>query len=455
MSTSSTVSKKQQLSYKDITPQQQRSIDALYRGNTLLVAQKGHGKTVVGQTAAQELIDAGELKRVLIVAPLKVAQLSWRTEHEGWEHLEEVGMAVGNAGERLGAINDDHRIVVINYDVLPWLFETGGYKSFDGLLLDECGKLKAVGSKGVKVLRRHREHFSWICGMSASPVAEQGGDIYSQALIIDGGAALGTRLDKFREQYLYPTDFQQRKWALQPGAEARLSEAVKDMIYMADDTEYEASLPELRDEVVHVTMPPEGWQAYTQMCDEMYIDVGEVEAANQAVVSGKLLQVASGAYYDNDKNVHDLHQAKYDALHALIQAAQGPVAVAYQFQFQLDELRLRHRELRVLGDNPEAVEADWNAGNISLMALHPKSAGHGLNLQYGGHELIVLTPIWSSDQNEQLVGRFRRRGQRSKYVRRTTLVVQGTVDELVIERQLGKVQDEQSLMGHIKSVARK
>jgi len=444
---------KQLLTFGDLTPQQQESIDALYGGNTLLIAAKGHGKTVVGQAAAQELIHDDVLNRVLIVAPLKVAQLSWQNEHLGWDFLDEPGMAIGDEGARLWALNDTHEIVVMNYENLPWLFESGEYKSFDGLLLDEVGKLKAVGSKGVRVLRKYRSHFTWIAGMSASPVAEAGKDIYSQALMIDGGKALGTRQDKFLQQYMYPLDYQQRKWGFQPFAEARLAEALKDLIHVADDDEYEADLPELRDEIVNVQMGPEAWQAYEQMCNEMYIDVGEVEAKNQAVVSGKLLQITSGAYYDNDKNVHDLHHTKYDALHALIGQAEGPVAVAYQFQFQLVELRMLYPGIRILGDDAAGVEADWTAGKISLMGLHPKSAGHGLNLQYGGHELIILSPIWSADQNEQLLGRFRRRGQKSDYVRRTTLVVPGTVDELILDRQLGKAQDESSLMNHIKECA--
>ncbi len=445
----------QLLTVGDLTPEQQGSVDALYADSTLLIAAKGHGKTVVGQAAAQELIYDHVLKRVLIVAPLKVCQLSWANEHKSWDFLDEPGMAIGNEVERLRAINDTHEIVVMNYENIPWLFASGEYKSFDGLLLDEVGKLKAVGSLGVKTLRKYRSHFAWISGMSASPVAEAGKDIYSQALIIDGGKALGTRQDKFLNNYMYPTDFQRRKWAFQPGAEARLAEALKGIVHVADDTEYEAGLPELRDEIVHVDMGRDAWSAYDQMCGEMYIDVGEVEAANQAVVSGKLLQVTSGSYYDANKNVHDLHQAKYDALRALIAQAEGPVAVVYSFQFQLDELRLVYPEIRILGDDAEGVERDWTAGKISLMGLHPRSASHGLNLQYGGHELIVLTPIWGADPNEQLLGRFRRRGQRSKYVRRTTIVVPGTVDELILDRQLGKAQDERALMDHIKNHARK
>ena len=441
------------LTRADIQPKQDECIDALYEGNILLIAQKGMGKTMIGQTAAQELLDDGELQRVLIVAPLKVAQLSWATEHENWEHLEEPGMAIGSLQRRLWAINDDHRIVVINYEVLPWLVETGQIKYFDGILFDEIGKMKSAGSKGVKVMRRHLKQFNWRCGMSASPVAEAGGDIYSQALMIDGGKTLGTRQDKFRAQYMYPTDYQQRKWAWQPYGDKRCAEALKDMIHVADDTEYEASLPELRDEVVHVEMGPEGWQAYDEMCKGMYIDDSGTEAKNQAVVSGKLLQVTSGSYYDNDKNVWDLHHAKYDVLHALIGQAEGPVIVCYQFQFQLEELRLMYPEIVILGDDPEAAERMWSRGEISLLGVHPKSASHGLNLQYGGHELIVLTPIWSADQNEQLIGRVRRRGQPSKYVRRTTLVVPGTVDQLILDRQLNKAADETSLMDHIKRFA--
>jgi len=449
---SSEVKKRPELYYANITESQHLTIDALYEGNKLVIAAKGHGKAVCGQTAAQALLDDGEVKRVLIIAPLKVCALTWATEWLKWDHLEKPAMAIGDAAIRELAIDSGARITIINIENVPWMFKKYGHRhGFDGLLIDELSKFKGVGGVAVKVLRKHLRDFTWRAGLTASPVAEQGVDIYAQALIIDGGKALGRNQDNFRRRYFYPTDFEQRKWALLPGFGPQLAEALADIIYVADDEAYEAALPELRDEVVHVVMPLTAWDSYTSMCEAMYIEAPDIEAPNQAVVSGKLLQITAGAVYDDTGMAHWLHTAKLEALKRLVDGADGPVIVAYQFLFELAALREYWPDITVLGENPEHALAAWNRGEVSLMAVHPKSAAHGINAQFGGHELIILSPIWSADANEQLLGRIRRRGQASPFVRRTVLVVPGTIDELIMSRLLNKAEDEGNLLGHIRS----
>lgn len=453
---SSSPPKNSTLSLSDITPEQDAAIDALYEKNTLLIARKGFGKAVVGLTAVQALQDARIVRKVLIVAPLKVCQLTWANEWKKWEHLRPVSLALGDQQARLRAIYEGFPVVVINIENLAWLFETlGTAHGFDGLLIDELSKFKAAGGKTLRVLRKHLKDFKWRSGMSASPVAEAGVDIYAQALIIDEGKALGRNKDAFMRAYFYPTDFMQYNWALMPGAAERLAAALKDLVFVADDMGYEAGLPELRDAIVQVEMPAWGWRAYKEMCEEMTVGELSVEAPNAAVVSGKLRQITAGAVYDDMKVPRWIHWAKFDALEQVIAAAEGPLAIGYEFKFELDELKSRWPEIVVLGEDAVAAEDAWTRGEIRLLAVHPKSASHGLNLQYGGHELVVLTPPWGADPWEQLVGRFRRRGQRSKYVRRTTLVVSGSIDELVMDRLLNKAEDESSLMAHITDVAQK
>jgi len=452
--------KKSTLSSSDITPEQDAAIDALYEGNRLLIAKKGFGKAVVGLTAIQALQDDGWIDRALVVAPLKVCQLTWASEWAKWDHLRPVAMALGNEPARIRAIESGAKVVVLNLENLAWFFDRyGDDHGFDGLLIDELSKLKSAGGAAFKALRGYRGRrlrtFKWRAGMSASPVAETGVDIYAQALIIDGGRALGTNQETFRNTYFYPTDFQRRKWELQPGAGERLATALGDMIYMADDDLYEATLPELRDEIIDISMPDNAWVAYGEMCEEMFIEGLDIEAVNLAVVSGKLRQITAGAIYGAEKELHWLHKAKFDALQDIIDTAEGPLAIAYDFLFELAELKSRWPDIVVLGDDPVAAEAAWTAGDVKLLALHPKSAAHGLNLQYGGHELVVLSPPWGADPWEQLIGRFRRRGQRSPYVRRTTLVVPATIDALVLDRLMGKAVNEATLMRHIAAVAQR
>jgi hypothetical protein len=440
--------KTSKLSLSAITPEQNAAINRLYESNCLLIARKGFGKAMVGQVAIQDLLDDGHITRALVVAPLKVCQMTWGTEWQKWDHLEPVGLALGTAEQRKAVIEGGARIVVINIENLGWLLGTYGHDhGFDGLLVDELSKFKAAGGGTMKVLRKHLKDFTWRAGMSASPVAEAGVDIYSQAMVVDGGAALGRNKEAFLRNYFYPTDFQQRKWALLPGAAARLAGALKDIVFVADDQGYEDGLPELIDEVVRVELPPGARQEYELMRKEGYID--GVEAVNQAVLTGKLQQITAGAVYLAGGE-RWIHWAKFDALRRVLAAAAGPVIVSYWFQFEQDELRAQYPDMVFLGDNDPKVVTLWNSGAIRLLGVHPKSAGHGLNLQYGGHELVCLTVPWGADPWSQLVGRIRRRGQVSPVVKRTTIVAADTVDELVLARHVDKSFDEGSLMAHIK-----
>ena len=433
------------LSSVALTPKQQAAIDALYEKNCLLIAPKGLGKTVVGQTAVQELIRDGVIKRCLVLAPLKVAQLSWANESLKWSHLEHVGLALGVEAQRVGALQGPCDIVVVNFDNLVWLVESGLYKHFDGLLVDECTKLKGGGA-GFKALRKVLKHFEWRGAMTADAIPEMGTDIFYQMLLCDGGAALGKNKELFRRKYFYPTDFQQRKWTILPGMDAALADAVSGVLTVIEDDDYEAGLPKLCDTVIFADMPVPGWMAYNLIEDEGFIDLGAgVQADTAAAVQQKKQQVTAGAVYDLEGQAQWLHTAKFDALARYLETMTRPVAVAYWFTFELEELKRRYPFIRVLGEDSAGVEAAWTAGDIALMAVHPSSCSHGLNLQYGGFDLVVLTAPWSADLWEQLVGRFRRRGQPSEQVNRAVIMVADTVDGEVMARHREKKYSSTSL----------
>ena len=433
------------LSSADLTPRQQAAIDALYEKNCLLIAPKGLGKTVVGQTAIQELIRDGVITRCLVIAPLKVCQLSWANESLKWAHLEHVGLALGNEAQRRATLQGPCDIVVVNFDNLAWLVKSGLYERFDGLLVDECTKLKGGGA-GFKALRKVLKHFTWRSAMTADAIPEMGTDIFYQAMLCDVGAALGRNKALFTRAYFYPTDFQQRKWKVLPGRDKALADALAPILTVITDDEYEAGLPLLHDTVVFADMPPVGWGAYNGIEDDGFLDLGAgVLAETAAAVQQKKQQVTAGAVYDLKSRAQWIHTAKFDALDRLLQRLDRPVAVAYWFTFELEELKRRYPFMRVLGEDSEAVEAAWTAGEFAIMAVHPASCSHGLNLQYGGHDLIILTPPWSADLWEQLVGRFRRRGQPSLVVNRTVIMVADTVDGEVMARHREKRYDSESL----------
>ena len=440
----------------DITGQQQLLIDRMYEDNTLVIAQAGAGKTVCAQTAAQELITDGVLERVIIFAPLKVCDLTWATEHEGWSHLWPTEMATGPAPQRTHICRDGGRIVVMNLDNLAWFCKQGLHEYFDGLIIDEGSKLKDPGGAAFKALRHKLDHFKWRICMSATPVHEAQTDIYTQAFIVDGGVALGRNQERFKTKYFTPIDYERRKWEFMPTMEAKLAADIAHLVFVMDTDDYERDLPQLEDVIIPVEMPQQSWDAYDAMCATLVSDMDghEITAANLAVRQGKLQQLTCGAVYNMEGDQVWMHEAKFEALGELLDGHPEPFVIVYQFLYELDRLRREYPQARVLGDDPEGVQAAWNAGECDLLLVHPKSASHGLNIQYGGCRLVWLSPVWSADQWDQTVRRLRRRGQPSDTVWRYTLMVENSVERLILERHTTKMDNASSFIEHIKKRAR-
>ena len=230
-------------------------------------------------------------------------------------------------------------------DLIKWL--VGAYKvpPVAGLILDETTRYSSPGSVGVKKLRQWHKKLDWVLGLTAQPVMENPMALYGQVVVIDGGRALGRSYDRFKREYFMQMDYAGYDWELQPLAGERLAEAVSDVVYVMEDRAYAESLVPLTEEVVEVGgLPPVFQTAYASLCDEMIMEIegGEVEAANEAVVSGKLEQLCQGAVYDNRGEPHWVHFAKMGALGALLGEMKGePVIVTYSFIYELEALRER------------------------------------------------------------------------------------------------------------------
>jgi len=442
------------LTEKDLTENQQLLIDRLYGGNILAIAPKGFGKAVCTQTSAQELISDGYVSRVLIVAPLKVCQLVWATEWGKWGHLNEPAMALGTAEERITAIESGNSIVVINNENVPWL--TKLYKKkwpFTGLVMDESNKWKSGGSSRVRSLRPLLKHFNWRVGLSASPLSESGVEIFSQMVLIDS-TPLGRVQDIFRRKYFIP-DFSGYNWQWQIGGQKRLALALRGYTYTAESSNYENSLPELIDHHHYIVMPNASMQVYRELARDMLVEVdnAEIEAPSAGVLSQKLCQVASGALYaENGKDIHRLHNGQIDWLKKFLKPHHRAL-ISYYFKFELAALREAFPDMPVLTDDPARNVAAWNSREISLLVVHPANCAHGLNLQDGGSTLIMLSPVWSSDQYSQLVGRLLRRGQRDR-VHRHLVIASETIQELMLEKLKNKSIAEASIMEHIRKAAK-
>jgi len=445
------------LNENNFSENQQKLIDALYGGNVLAIAPKGFGKCSCAQTAAQELIAEGVCERILIVAPLKVAELTWAGEHKKWSHLHAPAMAIGTEKQRMEAVESGNCLVVINNENVAWLVKN--YRDewpFDGLIIDESTKFKSAGSSRVMALRPLLKKFNWRVGLSATPVTESSIEIYAQVLLVDGGKALGRCQDAFRHKYFMTTDYLGYDWTFQPGGAERLAHALRHVIYTAKGEDYEDSLPELCEHLHFITLPEPARAAYSAMAGDMLTELSdeEIEAPSAAVMTLKLQQIAAGAMYGENKAVHRLHNKKIAWLKNYLKPHHR-VLISYWFQFELDALRKAFPGLPVLVDDPAGMTDAWNTRAISRLAVHPASAGHGLNLQDGGHTLICLGPIWSLDAWSQLVGRLRRRGQKSKVVDRHVVVAADTVDKIMLARLSGKEEAEKSIMEHIKNAAEK
>ena len=436
----------------DLTPEQNAAVDRLFETNqTLLIAGLGFGKAIVGLTALTELLDAGVIKRALVIAPLQVATVTWASEVGKWAFInsQDVAIACGTPKDRQAAIDSPARIIVTNFENAATLIRASG-SLFDALLIDEVTKLKASGGALFKVLRPWVKKLKWRAGMSATPVAESSEDIYAQALLLDDGKALGTRKSAFLDTYFRATDYMKYNWVLRHGAAQLIADRLKDLVFKADDAAYLAGLPPLDTELLPVYLSPEAEDIYSEM--EKRSTWNNVTAPNAAVLVGKLAQIAAGGLYagstdDPDRLVWTT-DCKIAALQAYVANLNEPVIITYTYDFERVQLEKAYPTAPVLGGKGKTTPADiasFNRGEIPVMIGHPRSMSMGLNLQGNCRILIHLSPLWSADLFAQSIGRIHRRGQ-TKPCKRVLFYSPGTVDDRIAMAIKNKKFDEAAFM---------
>ncbi len=443
----------------DISETQELGIDRLYDNDeTMLVAPKGFGKCVVGYTAIQDLIDDGVLNRVLVLSTAQVCKEVWAKEADQWEHLKGIDIVCltgHDAKKRHELLAQNSCIVICNFELMAWLFTEYKKPIFDGLIVDEITKLKSVGGTGFKKIRKFLKHFNWRVGMTADPVAQESIEIYGQMLVVDQGKRLGRNRDDFKRKYFMQMDYLGHDWQFQPGGLDRLTKVLADVIYTVDSEDYVKGLPELVDIEVPVKLPPEVRRYYQEMAKHsfVYINHQALEAPNEAAMQSKLFQMCCGSVYrtpeDDEygllktakKEAIFLHDAKMRALDKLLRTINTPVLICYQFAFQRDALIEKYKAPVFSAKNSKKVNDNlmesWNNGTLPILLIHSKSAGHGLNLQYGTcNSLICLSYFWSADEWDQLLGRIRRRGQQASEVNRYTIFCTDTIEDCVMKPRL-------------------
>lgn len=416
----------------------------------------GLGKTITTLTAINELMyDSFEIGKVLIIAPLRVAQSTWKEEIEKWDHLNllRYSIAVGDEKERIRALKQNSDIYIINRENVDWLVTKSGIDfNFDMLIIDELSSFKSYTSKRFKSLLKIRPYFERVVGLTGTPSSNGLMDLWAEFRVLDLGERLGRYITHYRNEYFLPD---KRNGAVifsykpQKNAEERIYRRLADMTISMKSTEY-LKMPELILNELEINLDEEDQIKYKKFKKEMVMTIQEkeIDAINAASLSNKLIQLANGSIYDEDKKFYEVHNKKLDKLEEIIESANGkPVLVAYWFKADKEriEKRFKVREIKTADDIKQ-----WNMGMISLALIHPASAGHGLNLQSGGSTLVWFSLTWSLELYQQTNARLYRQGQKDTVVIHH-LITKNTIDEDIMKSLKRKDKTQEALMRAVKA----
>lgn len=419
-----------------------------------LFLDMGLGKTVITLTAVNELIyNRFEVGKVLVIAPKKVAETTWTNEANKWEHLHNlrVSRVIGTLTQRVRALNYPADVYVINRENVPWLVEYDRNSwRFDMVVIDELSSFKSSKAQRFKSLCYVRPHIKRIVGLTGTPASNGLTDLWAQIYLLDEGERLGKRITHFRTRYCdcntHGGHFS--TYAMKPGADEAIKVAISDLCISMKAEDY-LELPECVVVDTPIYLDKKAQSRYEEFERDMLLQIDEntLDAGTAAVLSGKLMQFANGAVYDENKNVVQIHDGKLDTLSELVEGLNGQHAlIFYNFRHDLERILKRFenspfviRELKTSQD-----ETDWNAGKIDLLLAHPASAGYGLNLQQGGHHAIWFGLNWSLELYEQANKRLHRQGQKDRVIIHR-LITQNTRDVDVAAALAGK-QDVQNAL---------
>lgn len=422
----------------------------------------GMGKTVCSLTAIEQLMyDSFEISKVLIVAPLRVAKVTWSDEIKKWDHLQHLryAVAIGSEEERLTALQSDADIYIINRENLQWLIEKSGMPfEYDMVVLDELSSFKNWQSKRFRAFMKVRPKVKRVIGLTGTPSSNGMMDLFAEFKCLDMGERLGRFITQYRNAYFKPDRINGQivySYQLLPDAEQQIYDRIADITVSLKAMDH-LKMPELISTRYPVYMDEEEKQKYDQLKADLilpYKDQDNITAANAAALSGKLCQMANGAVYSDEREVAHIHDRKLDALEDIIEAAQGPILVCYWYKHDLERIIKRLEELKVDYGciSSESSIRMWNAGKMQVGLIHPASAGHGLNLQSGGHVIVWFGLTWSLELYDQTNARLWRQGQQAETVVVQHLVTAGTIDERILDALQHKEQSQNALIDAVKA----
>ncbi len=421
-----------------------------------LYLDMGLGKTVIVLTAVNDMIyNRFAARRVLVIAPKKVAEATWTTEAQKWDHLKLLRIipVLGSAQKRIRALNTPADVYVINRENTQWLVDY--YRNswpFDMVVLDESSSFKNHQAKRFKSLTWVRNKISRIVELTGTPAPNGLIDLWAQIYLLDSGERLGKTIGGFRQRYFNPDKRNaQQVFTYKPkdGAGGTIQSKISDICISMKASDY-LELPECIYDDIPVQLNSRAAAAYKKLERDMLleIDENEITATTAAALGNKLLQLGNGAVYGENKQIIEIHQCKIEAFLETVEALQGqPVLVGYNFQHDRDRLlkALAKSGLRVRVYRMPQDGVDWNNHKIDVLLAHPAATAYGLNLQEGGSHVIWFGLNWSLELYEQFNKRLHRQGQKNR-VFIHNLIVKGSMDEDVISALQGKDTAQESLL---------
>ena len=430
-----------------------------------LFLDMGLGKTVTSLTVAKELIDDYRVEKVLVIAPKRVAEDTWTRECAKWNHLNDlrVSKVLGSKSDRIAALDADADIYVINRENVQWLVEyTNGIWPFDMVIIDELSSFKSPQAKRFKMLKRVIKQADYVWGLTGTPASNGYMDLWAQIYLIDNGERLGRFIGSYRQEFFYAgahNGYIVYEYKLRTGAKEKIDRRLSDICLSMSKEDW-LEIPPIISNEVRVRMTRKERKIYDQferdkvlpLLDSKLDTIDNMDSAvigeSAAVLSGKLLQMANGAVYDDNGGVFHLHDQKLDALDEIVESAQGqPILVFYSYKHDMDRILARHPEAVVLKGSADIER--WNNGEIPMLLCHPASAGYGINLQEGSHIMVWFGLPWSLENYQQSIARLHRQGQEHPVIVHH-IICEGTLDEKVLQALQSKNATQKSLLDALK-----
>jgi SNF2 family DNA or RNA helicase len=415
----------------------------------------GGGKTTTTLTAISDLQDQMNVHKVLVIAPLRVANSVWHSEASNWRHLAhlKVQICTGTEKDRLTALHRTADVYTINRENIPWLVKLYGKKwPFDMVVIDESSSFKSAASQRFKALKKILPFTNYMVLLTGTPSPNGLLDLWSQMYLLDQGVAIGRTMTAYKQRF-FEADYMGYKYTPRPGADTLIHNAIQGMVLSMKGEDY-LELPERIDLTEYVDLPPKVKKQYDEFERDLLLEFesGEVvEAVSAAVLANKLNQLANGAsYVDSHKNWIESHVVKLDALADIIEQNEGEnILVAYNFKTDLERLQKRFPQAQQLDKDSNTI-VRWNAGEIPLLLAHPQSAGHGINCQQGGAIAVWFGLNWSLELYQQFNARLHRQGQ-TRPVRIIHIVARDTIDERLITALAAKDVTQSKLLNALKN----